>query len=109
MSARYGLPDHLIELVGSTITDLAAHIFDHRVSPELFALAWNWSDRVMDGDHEDLLTQDDAGQLLKIFEGCVEYVYANPSDYALDLALAVHADEILTFFREVAHPNRIAA
>ncbi len=105
MTARYGLPDHLIDLVGSTITEIAVNIFDPAASGELYALSWLWSDRVDDGDHEDLLSQADAAQLLKIFTACVEYVYTHPTDYALDIALATHAEEILSFLRDVAHQS----
>lgn len=108
MTARYGLPDHLIDLVGAVITELGVTIIEP-TEPELYALVWNWSDRVDDGDHEDLLSSHDAAQLLKIFKACVEYVYSNPSDYTLDIALALHADELLTFFREISEPSRVAA
>lgn len=108
MSARYGLPDHLIDLTGSVITELAVNIFDP-TEPDLLDLAWSWADRVEDGDHEDLLTADDAGELLKLFKACVEYVYGNPSNYALDIALALHAEELLTFLKDVASPQSVAA
>jgi hypothetical protein len=108
MSARYGLPDHLIELVGATVTELAVNIVEP-TDGETYALVWLWSDRVEDGDHLDLLTAAEAAQLLKVFKTCVEYVYTNPSDYALDIALAIHADEILTFLQDVAQPVPVAA
>lgn len=108
MSARYGLPDHLIDLVGSVITELAVNVIEP-TDGEAYALAWLWSDRVDDGDHEDLISAIDAAQLLKIFRTCVEYVYSNPSDYAVDIALAIHANEILTFLQDVAQPAQVAA
>ncbi len=108
MSARYGLPDHLIDLVGSVITELAVNVIEP-ADGEAYALAWLWSDRVDDGDHEDLISAVDAAQLLKLFKVCVEYVYTNPSDYALDIALAIHADELLTFLQDVSSQGSAVA
>lgn len=107
MTAKYGLPDHLIDLVGAAVQHVAVHIIEN--DPELTNLAWDWSDRVAEGDHEGLLNPEDAGSLLRLLKEVAEYVYTNPSNYTVDVAFAVHSEEILSFLHDVAEPVSVAA
>lgn len=108
MTARYGLPDHLIDVVGSAVTEIAVHIATR--GTEAYDLAWSWADRVDDGDHEDLLTPEDAKSLHAVMKEVAEYIYTNPpTDYAVDVAFAQYADEILRFLSDVVSPSLAAA
>lgn len=107
MTAAYGLPDHLIDLVGSAVTEIAVHIAFP--GTELYELGWAWADKVDDGDHEGLLSTDDARTLRRVMKEVAEYVYSNPTDYAVDVAFALYADEILSFLGDIIQPERLAA
>jgi hypothetical protein len=107
MTARYGLPDHLISIVGSAVTEIAVYI-TLPGTPE-YELAWEWADRVDDGDHEDLFMPEDARSLHKLMKEVAEYVYSNPTEYTVDVTFAIHAEEILSFLAETANPQAVAA
>lgn len=106
-TARYGIPDHLIDLVGAAVTEIAVHI----ALPGTWAyeLAFAWADKVDNGDHEALLGAQEARDLHLVMKEVAEYVYSNPTEYTVDVAFAVHADEILSFLSGVMTPERIAA